>query len=93
MRRLVKLGCSGETSYTMIRGGICRYPAGSQLAQAKHFLRTHRRHVSLVTIDIGANDPNSCFLGNPLSKVASCMSSRVTGYAIIALAFLLADQH
>ena len=24
--RLVKLGCSGETSYTMIRGGICHYP-------------------------------------------------------------------
>jgi GDSL-like Lipase/Acylhydrolase family len=75
--RLVKLGCSGETSYTMIRGGICHYPAGSQLAQAERFLRAHRGHVSVVTIDIGANDPNSCFLGTPLGKVAPCMSSRV----------------
>ena len=75
--RLVKLGCSGETSFTMIRGGICHYTAGSQLAQARSFLRAHRRQVSLVTIDIGANDPNSCFLGAPLGKVARCMSSRV----------------
>ena len=75
--RLVKLGCSGETSYTMIRGGICRYAAGSQLAAARSFLRAHRREVSLVTIDIGANDPNSCFLGAALNKVARCMSSRV----------------
>jgi len=75
--RLVKLGCSGETSYTMIRGGICHYPAGSQLAQAERFLRAHRRQVALVTIDIGANDPNSCFLGAPLGKIGSCMRSRV----------------
>src|SRR5215469_2392605 len=27
--RLVKLGCSGETTATMIDGGICHYPAGS----------------------------------------------------------------
>jgi lysophospholipase L1-like esterase len=75
--RLVQLGCSGETSYTMIRGGICRYPARSQLVAAESFLRAHRHHVSLVTIDIGANDPNSCFLGAPISKIAGCMSSRV----------------
>jgi lysophospholipase L1-like esterase len=75
--RLVKLGCSGETSYTMIHGGISRYPAGSQLAAAERFLRAHRRHMSLVTIDIGANDPNSCFLGEPTGKIAMCMDSRV----------------
>ncbi len=75
--RLVKLGCSGETSFTMIRGGICHYPAGSQLAQAERFLRTHHRQVALVTLDIGANDPNSCFLGAPLSKIGVCMRTRV----------------
>src|SRR5215472_7269902 len=32
--RLVKLGCSGETTATMIHGGICPYPAGSQLDEA-----------------------------------------------------------
>lgn len=75
--RMVKLGCSGETSFTMIKGGICHYPAGSQLAEAEHFLREHRGRVALVTIDIGANDPNSCFLGAPLGQVATCMNTRV----------------
>lgn len=75
--RLVKLGCSGETSYTMIKGGICHYPAGSQLAEAERFLRAHRRETELVTIDIGANDPNSCFLGAPWSQIGTCMRSRV----------------
>jgi lysophospholipase L1-like esterase len=75
--RLVKLGCSGETSYTMIRGGTCHYAAGSQLRQAERFLRTHRRHMSLITIDIGANDPNTCYFDNPLSDLPKCMSSRV----------------
>ncbi len=32
--RLVKLGCSGETTWTMIHGGTCQYPRGSQLSQA-----------------------------------------------------------
>jgi lysophospholipase L1-like esterase len=75
--RLVKLGCSGETTYTMIRGGICHYAAGSQLRQAERFLRGHRRHMTLITIDIGANDPNSCYLDNPLSDLPKCMSLRV----------------
>ena len=30
--QLVKLGCQNETTATMIHGGICRYPEGSQLA-------------------------------------------------------------
>jgi hypothetical protein len=74
---LVKLGCSGETTRTMISGGICRYPAGSQLRQAERFLRAHRGHVGLVTIDIGANDPNSCIIGAQLSQITSCMGSSI----------------
>src|SRR5579859_1920209 len=58
--RLVKLGCPGETTATMIHGGICRYPGGSQLAAAVAFLTAHRGHVRLVTLDIGANDPEAC---------------------------------
>jgi lysophospholipase L1-like esterase len=53
---LVKLGCPGETTTTMIAGGICSYPRGSQLDQAVAFLRAHRSKVAFVTIDIGAND-------------------------------------
>lgn len=75
--RLVKLGCSGETTYTMIRGGTCPYAAGSQLAQAVRFLRHHRGSVALITIDIGANDPNSCVLHQPVSSMFSCLSSRI----------------
>ena len=71
--RLVKLGCPGETTGTMINGGICRYPGGSQLAAAVAFLRAHRGHVFLVTIDIGANDPEECGSWASLSKVTSCL--------------------
>jgi lysophospholipase L1-like esterase len=73
--RLVKLGCSGETTQTMIHGGICHYPAGSQLAQAARFLRAHRGHTALVTIDIGANDPNSCVIQKGLSGILPCLVS------------------
>ncbi len=53
---LLKLGCPGETTTTMLHGGICPYSAGSQLAEAVAYLRAHRSHVAFVTIDIGAND-------------------------------------
>ncbi len=72
--RLVKLGCSGETTGTMINGGICRYPGGSQLAAATGFLRAHRGQVSLITIDIGANDPDSCIDRPSISKLAMCIT-------------------
>lgn len=58
--KLVKLGCPGETTSTMIDGGICHYPGGSQLNAAVAFLHAHRGRVLLVTIDIGANDPEDC---------------------------------
>jgi lysophospholipase L1-like esterase len=77
--RLVKLGCSGETTTTMIHGGICSYPAGSQLDAAERFLTAHRGHVALVTIDIGANDPNSCILGGlPISKIPGCVNASIS---------------
>ena len=75
--RLIKLGCSGETTRTMIRGGICAYRGGSQLTAAEQFLRAHRRQVSLITIDIGANDPNSCILSFSLSKLPACIDGNV----------------
>lgn len=55
-----KLGCPGETSLTMIVGGICTYPHGSQLDEAVSFLRAHHQFVALVTIDLGANDLLPC---------------------------------
>jgi len=54
--RLVKLGCPGETTTTMMAGGICNYQKGSQLAQAVQFLHAHKDKVELITIDMGVND-------------------------------------
>ncbi|MBV9340692.1 MAG: SGNH/GDSL hydrolase family protein [Acidobacteria bacterium] len=56
--QLAKLGCSGETTFTMIHGGICSYEQGSQLAAAVSFLKTHS--VALVTLDIGGDDIDHC---------------------------------
>ena len=70
--RLVKLGCPGETTVSMIGGGICRYQEGSQLAAAVAFLQAHRGRVLLVTLDIGANDPESCGGEPGLTQLAGC---------------------
>jgi lysophospholipase L1-like esterase len=59
----VNLGCPGETSDTLIEGGICPYSAGSQLNEAVEFLSTHGKSTGLITIDIGANDALACFDG------------------------------
>jgi len=57
---LAKLGCPGETSSSMISGGVCQnYSQGSsQLDAAVSFLETHQ--VAFVTLDIGANDVDGC---------------------------------
>lgn len=54
--QLVKLGCPGETTVTMVEGAICTYEDGSQLAEAVAFLHAHGKFVSFITIDIGWND-------------------------------------
>jgi lysophospholipase L1-like esterase len=82
--RLVRLGCPGETTQTMTHGGICHYPAGSQLAAATAFLRTHRGQVSLVTIDIGANDLEDCGNQPNLTRLASCIGQLPKATANVA---------
>jgi lysophospholipase L1-like esterase len=54
--RVVKLGYPGESTVTMVEGGLTTYPHGSQLAEAVAFLRRHRGAVAFVTIDVGFND-------------------------------------
>jgi lysophospholipase L1-like esterase len=82
--RLVRLGCPGETTKTMMHGGICRYSAGSQLAAATAFLRVHRGHVFLVTIDIGANDLEDCGNLPSLTQLASCIGQLPKATANVA---------
>ena len=86
--RLVKLGCPGETTSTMMHGGICRYPGGSQLAAAVAFLQAHQGHVLLVTLDIGANDPEDCGSWASLRAV-SCLRTDIPG-AVSHLSTILA---
>ena len=92
--KLVKLGCPGETTSTMINGGICHYHGGSQLKAAVAFLHAHRGRVLLVTIDIGANDPEHC-AGQQggsqpsLTQLASCALTGVPA-AVTHLATIMA---
>jgi lysophospholipase L1-like esterase len=87
--RLVKLGCPGETTRSMIGGRHCPYPAGSQLDQAVAFLRDHRGRVPLVTLDIGANDRRSCFTDPVHGPVPPC-STGPTAPTAANLALILA---
>lgn len=81
--RLAKLGCPGETTATLNDGGICGYAGdqrysltadtGTQLAAALAFLREHRGHVPLITINIGANDLDQCIALGSISAIAACV--------------------
>ena len=77
--QLVKLGCPGETTVTMINGGIpeCDYEFGSQLNDAINFLQTHGRKVKLVTIDMGVNDllASGCIVGTEINEI--CLQNTI----------------
>jgi lysophospholipase L1-like esterase len=77
--QLIKLGCSGETTTTMIEGGKCtdRYPVGtSQLDVAEQFLRDHDGQVTYLTMDIGANDVAGCAEGGSIDY--ACVATGTT---------------
>jgi lysophospholipase L1-like esterase len=78
---LVKLGCPGETSTSMLTGtgSPCPYAQGSQLAAAVAFIAAHRSEVKLITIDIGANDIDGCASATTISQ--SCVTQ---GFASVA---------
>ena len=81
--QLVKLGCPGDTTTSMLTGHgneaaarffQCDRTGGSQLKAAELFLRAHHRRgqVPLVTIDIGANDVDGCVNAGP--NLATCVA-------------------
>ena len=70
-----KLGCGGATTTSMIDGGGCSYPEGTQLATAEAFLQAHLGQVAFVTIDIGANDITSCFSSSGIN--ATCAQTQL----------------
>ena len=82
--KLVKLGCPGDTTTSMLTGHgneanaklfHCARTGGSQLKAAELFLRAHHRpgEVALVTVDIGANDVDGC--AAPGVNVVQCVSA------------------
>jgi lysophospholipase L1-like esterase len=88
--KLAKLGCSGETTTSMIHGGNpnCAY-SGPQLAAAVAFLENNR--VDLVTLDIGANDIDACVsLAGVNQQCALGAGSTVASNLIIILGALRA---
>lgn len=82
---LVKLGCGGESTSSMIAGpaelpgqtehtvGLCNYQYGSQLDDAVAFLERHSGQVAFVTISIGANDVIPC--GTDLPCLTSALQT------------------
>jgi lysophospholipase L1-like esterase len=90
---LVKLGCNGETTSSMIAGpaelpgqtehtvGLCNYQDGSQLDDAVAFLERHSGQVAFVTISIGANDVIPC--GTDLPCLTSALQTIQTNLAHI----------
>jgi len=71
--QLVNLSCSGESTATMMNGGICTYTTGSQLGDAEAFLASHPGQVAFATIDIGGNDLAPCLLSIPIN--AACFAA------------------
>src|SRR4029077_12977554 len=72
---LENLGCGGDTTTRMIRGGgLChnKYQTGTQLGDAEAFLRLHRRQVAFVTIDTGGDDLLACTPHGTLTISTAC---------------------
>jgi lysophospholipase L1-like esterase len=87
--RFYSLGCGGEDTGSMLGTGPtahCQYTGdrrlgyskrrkGSQIASAEKFLREHRGEVAFVTIDIGANDVDSCAAGGVIN--GACLQAGI----------------
>jgi lysophospholipase L1-like esterase len=71
---LENLGCSGETTGSLVKGGKCDFAAGSQLEQAEKLLKGG--NAALVTIDIGGNDLLRCVRGGAQIDTA-CVTAGV----------------
>jgi lysophospholipase L1-like esterase len=84
---LHQIGCSGETTNSMLHGGDhCYTLPDTQLNEAISFLQNHQSEHGLVTIDLGFNDLLPCFHhhsksstceGKELSKVRSQLTEIV----------------
>ncbi len=70
---LVRIGCPGITTLTMINGGgNCSYHDGTQLQTALDFLHAHPS-TALVTVDLGFNDVVRCL--HDMNLNSECVAS------------------
>ncbi len=99
--QLVKLGCGGETTGSMLTGKgneagaralHCDRAGGSQLTAAVRFLKAHHRpgEVPLVTIDIGANDVDGCATA---PNVVTCITDGINAISTNLPKILIALKH
>jgi lysophospholipase L1-like esterase len=72
--QLDNIACGGATTGSVINGPGCSYTTGTQLGDAESFLRAHSGHVAFVTIDIGANNVDSCQTG-PSTISTTCLEN------------------
>ena len=77
--QLKNLGCSGETTTSMLKGGRCPYPETSQVAAAVAFLKANAATTRLVTLDMGANNVLPC--AKPTAVDQACATSSTTTVA------------
>jgi len=57
----IRLGCTGETTESLVKGGKCDYPnATSQLDAALKAMAKYQGKVAYVTLSVGANDIQAC---------------------------------
>ena len=77
----VDLACPGETTTTMLDGG-CPYPHpyANQVDAAVAFLAAHQGARILVTIDIGANNVDSCAGASGIDP--ACVEAGLTAAAV-----------
>lgn len=100
VKSVANMGCPGETSSSFIQGGCAssippHFPyTGPQLNAAVSFLKANPGKVSLITLDIGANDvlrdttvtPNGCTLNQSgFEADLATLDTNLTGTILPAL--------
>jgi lysophospholipase L1-like esterase len=77
---LENLSCDGASTTSMMDGPGCSYTTGTQLGDAEAFLRAHVGHMAFVTIDIGANDIDTCADGTTIDT--ACLAAGLNAVTV-----------
>ncbi|WP_217210762.1 SGNH/GDSL hydrolase family protein [Streptomyces sp. AC550_RSS872] len=74
----IRLGCTAETTESLINGGKCDYPnAKSQLDAALKAMAQHQGKVAYVTLSVGANDILLNCVSRPAGTLdGACLNSK-----------------